>query len=560
VTGVDPRDPLPPDPTLAQIRLRRARRRREEALRRQRLRRKRALQGVGLGAVVALLLVVSAGGKPQLKLQLPTVPRHTRDFDWTEAFAGAPASVADENRKRGTGAWMLRGGRARGHITGYVASQSIRPGEMQRVYVYAPRSRWLRIDVYRMGWYGGRGGRLVLASHRLTPVRQPGCPRHAQTGLVECRWHPSLSFPVPTGLASGAYVVKMTSDTGAASEAMFVVESARPRPLLVQLSTATYEAYNSWGGDSLYPGGRPVGVTGTTQGVEVSLDRPYKTVTGAGQLFARDIAMIRFLEREGYDASYTTNPSVDANPGQTLGHKMLLDVGHSEYWSQRSADAFRRARDSGTNLAFLASNTMAWRVRYAAATHGSSEAGQPAHRIVAYKEHAASDPDQTLPSGLFPMGGAPITGTGWQLCVTPRYLGGGHPTYHYYPWKPTPTLQPDWLFRGTGLTAASEVKGIVGYEPDRTTPASPSGVQIVGTGTTLCEHHGPAQGVGQSTLYRAPSGAMVFSSGTLGWELGLSPVPAESPDAPRRPDPRLVRLTENLFDHMIGAGARPGSP
>jgi hypothetical protein len=338
------------------------------------------------------------------------------------------------------------------------------------------------------------------------------------------------------------YVVKLTSDNGAASECLFVIESAQPRPLLVQLPTATYQAYNSWGGDSLYPGGRLVGVTGTTQGVEVSFDRPYKTRTGAGQLFARDLSVIRFVEQKGYDASYTTNPSVDANPAQVLGHKMLLDIGHSEYWSQRGVDAFRHARDSGTNLAFLASNTMVWRVRYSGG----------GHRIVAYKEHVRSDPDQTLPSGLFPLAGAPITGTAWQQCVTPRYLGTGHTTYHYYPWKPAPTLQPDWLFHGTGLTAASQVNGIVGYEPDRTTPASPPGIHVVGSGTTLCQRHGPLLGTGQSTLYTAPSGAIVFSSGTLGWGLGLSPMPDESPDAPRQADPRLVKLTENLFDRMLG--------
>jgi hypothetical protein len=74
----------------------------------------------------------------------------------------------------------------------------------------------------------------------------------------------------------------------------------------------------------------------------------------------------------------------------------------------------------------------------------------------------------------------------------------------------------------------------------------------VGSGTTLCQRHGPLLGTGQSTLYTAPSGAIVFSSGTLGWGLGLSPMPDESPDAPRQPDPRLVKLTENLFDRMLG--------
>jgi hypothetical protein len=538
---VDPRDPPRLELTPAQLQLRRARRRRE-ALRRRQIRRRRLTLLLGIVALGALITGISSGGSGHVGLQVkPEAPTHARDFDWTDSFDGEPASVEDENRHEGTGAWRLPGGRARGHIAGYVSSQSIRPGETQRVYVDAPRSAWVRAEVYRMGWYGGRGGRLVLSSHKLKAVRQPRCPHQSDTGLVECRWNPTLSFRMPTGLTSGVYVVKMMSNTGTAAYCMFVLESPRPRPLLVQLSTATYQAYNGWGGNSLYPSARLVGVTGTTQGVKVSFDRPYKSHTGAGQLFTRDIAMIRFVEREGYDASYTTNPSVDANPAQVLGHRMLLDVGHSEYWSQRNADAFRRARDAGTNLAFLASNTMAWRVRY--------EAG--GHRMIGYKEYVAADPDQALPSGLFPFGGAPLTGTAWQLCVTPRYIGASRPTYHYYPWKPGATLQPEWLFHDTGLTPASLVNGIVGYEPDRTTPASPAGVQVVGSGTTLCQNGGPAQGTGQSTLYTAPSGALVFSSGTLGWQLGLSPVPDESPDAPRAADPRLVKLTENLFERML---------
>ena len=339
------------------------------------------------------------------------------------------------------------------------------------------------------------------------------------------------------------YVAKLQSDAGAQRYCMFVVESARPRPLLAQLPTATYQAYNAWGGDSLYPGGRPVAVTGTSQGVEVSYDRPYQTVTGAGRFFAGDVAMIRFIERDGYDASYTTDSSVDARPAQVLGRRMVLDIGHSEYWSQRAADALRHARDGGTNLAFLASNTMAWRVRYA----------RP-HRILAYKERAARDPDQRLPSGLFPLGGAPITGTSWQRCVTPRYPALGHAVYHYYPWRPGLSLQPAWLFAGTGLVAGSQVNGIVGYELDRTSIASPLGTQVVGGGSTPCLGGRPPIGVSQSTLYQAPSGALVFSSGTMGWELGLSPVPAASPDAPHRADPRLVRLTENLFARMLSRG------
>jgi len=525
--------------TPEEIARRRAARRREERLRRQRLRRKRTLQAGGLAGALALLLIVTGGAGGHRHFA-----RHAGSFTWAADFGGTQPSLADENRHSGTTAWRLPGGQARGSIAGYVAAESLRPGELQRLYVRALAARWLRVDVYRMGWYGGRGGRLVLASRRLPSRAQPACPRERQTGLVECRWHATLSFRVPAGLPSGVYVAKLTSSTGAQRDSMFVVESRRPRPLLAQLATATYQAYNAWGGDSLYPGGRPVGVTGTTQGVMVSYDRPYQTVTGAGRLFAGDVGMVRFVEREGYDGSYTTDSSVDTRPAQVEGHRMLLDIGHSEYWSGRAADAWRRARDGGTNLAFLASNTMAWRVRYAGV----------GHRIVAYKEHVAGDPDQRLPTGLFPLGGAPITGTSWQRCVTPKYQALGRAIYHYYAWRPGATLEPAWLFLGTGFAPASQVNGIVGYELDRSSIASPLGTQVVGTGTTPCLGGRPPIGVSQSTLYQAPSKALVFSSGTMGWELGLSPVPEASPDAPRRADPRLVRLTENLFARMLAPG------
>jgi hypothetical protein len=58
----------------------------------------------------------------------------------------------------------------------------------------------------------------------------------------------------------------------------------------------------------------------------------------------------------------------------------------------------------------------------------------------------------------------------------------------------------------------------------------------------------------QTTLYAGPKGAIVFDTGTLGWELGLEPVPSASPDAPRAPDPRVVAMTRNLLDHVLGRG------
>ncbi len=485
-------------------------------------------------------------------------------YRWLVSTVGAPLSIAAENRAAGTTAWRLSGpsdeigGQAHGAIAGYVSSQAIAPGQAESVYVDAPGSRTVTVDVYRMGWYGGRGGRLVLASRPLRARRQPRCAHRLMTGLTECRWRATLTFPIIKTLTSGVYIVKLRGSRGAQSDCLFVLAPVSPPPLLVEIPTATYEAYNAWGGDSLYPGGRKrVGVTGTDQGVEVSYDRPYESQTGAGQFFIRDVAMVRFLERYGYPVGYTTIESIDRDPGQLDGARAVIDVGHSEYWSQRDERAFAAARDRGTSLLFISSDTMAWRVRFAPASAASSQAGQPDHRIVAYKEHAALDPDQADATGAFPGGGAALVGSAYNGCITPRVQVPGPPIYRYYSWTPSPDLQPGWLFAGTGIAADASIPGIVGYELDQRTPATPPGTLLIGTGARVpCGSEAepsPAHGtLAQTTLYTARSGALVFATGTLGWMYALSPVPQASPDAPFAPDPRVVAMTRNLLARVLG--------
>jgi hypothetical protein len=487
-------------------------------------------------------------------------------YRWLVRTQGEPPSIAVENGAPGTTAWRLPGpasllgGAAHGPVEGYVAEQAVAPGQTERIYVNAPAARTVTVQVYRMGWYGGTGGRLMLQSTPLPAIAQPPCAHRSTTGLTECRWTATLSFAIPQALPSGVYIAKLNGSEGGERDCLFIVRSSRPTPLLVEIPTATYEAYNAWGGDSLYPGGRKlVGVTGTTQGVEVSYDRPYDSQTGAGQFFIREVAMVRFLERYGYPVSYTTIESIDGDPGQVEGARGLLDVGHSEYWSARDERAFAHARDRGTSLIFMSSDTMAWRVRFAPAGAASAQVGEPDHVIVAYKEAASRDPDRAEPSGPFPLGGAQLVGSAYNGCITSRIPQAGPPVYRYHAWAPSPSMRPSWLFAGTAISASTRIPGIVGYELDQRTPAAPPGTMVLGTGSGVpCMGEGaisPVHGTeAQTTLYEAPSRALVFATGTLGWEYGLSPVPQASPDTPSAPDPRLVSITRNLLGRVLGTG------
>lgn len=528
-----------------------------------------------LATIVALAALAGcAGGGPasrrSVTVQTTLAPARrpsSPPFRWLVRTQGPQPDVALENREPGTRAWRLPGprddvgGLARGDVSGYVSEEAVSPGQVERIYVSAPGSKWIRITLFRIGWYGGAGGREVLASDPLRAHSQPPCIHRDGTGFTECDWHPTLTFTIPPALPTGVYVGRLSARTGE-SDCLFVVRASLPQPLIAQLPTSTYQAYNSWGGDSLYPGGDPVGITGTTQGVAVSFDRPYGTVTGAGQFFARDVAMIWFLERYGYPVSYTTSESVDEYPDQLLGHRAVIDFGHSEYWSQRQADAFTRARDAGESLLFLGSDTMAWRVRYAAASRPASAAGQADHAIVAYKEHAALDPDLSEPTGPFPDDGASLTGSAYLGCIDPRLNGRGPPAYRYYAWSPARALAPRWLFAGTHITPTTRIPGIVGYEVDMRTPSTPAGTRVIGSGTVQCmgteigePRPGPGQNLAQTTIYTARSGAIVFNTGTLGWELGLEPVPSAGVGVPRRPDPRVVRMTRNLLAYVLHRAA-----
>ena len=518
----------------------------------------------GLSLTVAGLSLTACGGSAaphHAHASAASRGRGRADFRWLVAIRGAPPSVAAENRRPGTRAWRLPGpaadvgGRAHGSVSGYVSRPTVRPGQTERIYVSAPGARRIRIAVFRIGWYRGRGGREVLRTGWLAARFQPPCNHSFRSGVTRCRWHATLSFVIPPALPSGVYIAKLSTPR-AARDCLFVVRSLRPAPLLVQIPTATYEAYNAWGGDSLYPGGvLRVAVTETNQGHAVSYARPYDSLTGAGQFFARDVAMVRFLERYGYPVSYTSSESVDAEPAQVLGHRAVLDIGHSEYWSARQRRAFARALQTGTSLLFFSSDLLAEPVRFA---HPTGAGDAPT--IIA-EGGAAAGAGGLARGDRFRRLSAALTGSAYLGCITPRLPGTGPPTYRYYGWSPAPTLQPGWLFRHTGMRRDSTLPGIVGYELDARTPASPPGAQVIGGGSAPCMAPtrtdpgeallGTGAGEAQTTLYTARSGAIVFNTGTLGWELGLQPVPSASPSAPRRPERQLVALTRNLLAYVL---------
>ena len=167
------------------------------------------------------------------------------------------------------------------------------------------------------------------------PQNQPACLSDASTGLVDCgNWAQSASWTVPSDATSGIYIALLKrNDTGGASHIVFVVrDDDSMSDLLFQTSDTTWQAYNNYGGNSLYAGA-PAG-----RAYKVSYNRPFSTRGSGGGgtesfLFNAEYPMVRWLEANGYDVSYTTGIDSDLRGGEILEHQVFLSVGHDEYWS-----------------------------------------------------------------------------------------------------------------------------------------------------------------------------------------------------------------------------------
>ena len=244
-------------------------------------------------------------------------------------LAGAPASE-----------WDVPGA-GDATIQGFATSISVNQGETVRFKIKTPASSY-RLDIYRMGYYGGMGARKVatVTPSAALPQTQPACLTAPATGLVDCgNWAESASWPVPATATSGIYFAKLVRiDTGGASHIVFVVrDDDGQSEFLFQTSDTTWQAYNTYGGNSLYVGaaGGPR-VQGQLQPA-VQHRAPRRGGPQESWLFNAEYPMVRWLEANGYNVSYSSGVDTDRRGAEILEHQMFLSVGHDEYWSGAAA-------------------------------------------------------------------------------------------------------------------------------------------------------------------------------------------------------------------------------
>jgi hypothetical protein len=246
-----------------------------------------------------------------------------------------------------------------------------------------------RFDIYRMGYYGGMGARKVASVNPSVtlPQTQPSCLSDSTTGLLDCgNWAVSGSWGVPSNAVSGIYFAKVIrADTGGASHIFFVVrDDSSTSDLLFQTSDTTWQAYNEYGGNSLYVGS-PAG-----RAYKVSYNRPFTTrTTASGQdwVFNAEYPMVRWLESNGYNVSYMSGVDTDRSGALILNHKTFLSVGHDEYWSAAQRANLEAARAAAVNIGFFSGNEIFWKTRWENSIDGSNT---PYRTLVCYKETTAN--------------------------------------------------------------------------------------------------------------------------------------------------------------------------
>jgi hypothetical protein len=480
----------------------------------------------------------------------------------------AANSIAEENRLPGTNEWELR--RFQNDIEGFASATSINQGETVNFYVNTNATTF-DIAIYRSGYYGGAGGRLIKSIENLKGIVQPDGHTDRSTGLATySNWSPSYHLETDTTWVSGIYIAKLVRrDTGGENQILFVVrDDTRAADILYQQSVTTYQAYNNYGGKSLYNfnSSRYITISEEIRAVKVALKRPYSGLSDPlvnDRYINVEYPLVSWLESQGYDISYSTNLDTHAagKPGAVnslLKHNVFISAGHDEYWSQEMRDAVTAARDAGVHICFFGSNTCYWRIRF----EPDPITQEPDAVIVCYKSAQSGPAD---PSGhpTSSWRDSSSVNTPENGLVGIQYIGD-HDSF-FFPWRVSAELAQHHLYRNTGLEhlpAGSYIdigQKLIGWEWDAVTDNgdTPPNLAIVAASPVfgeLLQDDGRVYDLRHATVhttcYSAQSGALVFASGTNHWSWGLAII---------EPDVRIQQIAYNLLADMHVQPATPSA-
>ncbi|OYE06338.1 N,N-dimethylformamidase beta subunit family domain-containing protein [Nostoc sp. 'Peltigera membranacea cyanobiont' 232] len=538
----------------------------------------------GGGSVSPTSVITNASGQASTILTLGSVPTAPGGVVVTATVAGIgsiafstsatpanPNPIYLENLNSGTTNWKLDN-LGSGEIAGYASATSVNKGESLDIKVSLGQAGQYTIDVYRLGYYGGTGGRLIATSGPLNGTTQAACTKDPDTGLLECNWTTSYVLQVSNNWTSGIYVAKLTDQaTGKVAHVWFVVRNdSSNADILFSSAVSTVLAYSSTGGQSLYT----MYSIGGQRAFKVSYDAPFSQAsdqqsTQPDKPLQWEYNMVRWLESQAYNITYTDSMQIHTNAQSLLNHKVFLSVGHDEYWSKEMRDRVEAARNNGINLGFFSANTCYWRVRFEDSTLAAGQV-KPNRVMACYKQDWSLDP-------VAQQQGASAATNKFRSVQNQRpenaLLGvmyGSDYSNVYGGANFVVSNSSDSYYANTGLQNGDQLTLLVGYEWDFVVNngSSPAGLITLSQSpvepSSLLPNFDEPPGEealpanqdftkSYSARYTASSGAKVFASGSIQWAWGLD---SEGIN-PAREDIRVKQMTVNILADM---GAKPQAP
>lgn len=494
------------------------------------------------------------------------------------ALAQQQNPVVVENAKAGTDSWKLNNSAndSEQQIKGYASATSINKGQSIKFHVNVNRTQTYQIDVYRMGWYNGNGGRLLTSIGPLNGEPQSGPIVDSATGMVSYQWTPGYTLAIPNDWTSGIYLAKLTNADGFENYISFVVrDDSRSADFLYQQPVTTYQAYNPFPRVNSAPlqtlslGQKPNATSASsaapvpdTTSEPSEIGNPQRpdaappqqlqqqlqidnadvgkslyeynsspATTGAGttralsvsfdrpyegwgdgQFFSWEVYLVRWLEREGYDVAYATNIDTHRQGAALLGR-------YRGFISAGHDEYWTKAMYDAADSARDGGVNLAFmgsNAVYWQIRLAAGASGAADRTIISYKDIA-----------LDPIGSALLKTTRWrdvdraeQVLVGVQYITDNEWEFN------TDFIVSNtdhWVYAGTGLVDGDSIAGITGYEVDTLYPDYPkpdSTNQTLLSASPFTGRDG-TNAIANASVYQAPSGAWVFATGTMTWPWAL---------------------------------------
>jgi hypothetical protein len=445
-------------------------------------------------------------------------------------------------------------------VWGYVDRHSIDPGEtFDLMLSTGPNLKGCKgnVEIYRIGYYPDGDRTLVWRSEMVEVFQQPV---QVTAATVGAGWRTSIEQIGTENWRSGYHTIDFIDASDGLRNlniaSIIITDKDRSGDLLLELSSNTWQAYNTWGGYSFYESD----FVGTNAQM-ISFDRPTPP-----DFFEYEYYLALWLERfaaeHNLKLDYATNFDVHRDAAFTERYRLFVSGSHNEYWSLEEFEAVhRRIFELGRNTIFMGANTAYWQVRYAD-VNGAGTGAFRGRQLICFK--SSNDPvrfrgDERASLDLVTMrfrdeARRPETmlmGVGYQSWFSPEIV----PPIRY-PYFVARNDLP--FFAGTGYEVGDRVGDLVGYEWDNTDPdgdgrrlwdaqksrippIDPASIKVLFTGSPV-DVDGK-QGKAEAVYFASPAGAKVFSSGSIRWALGFG--------APGFEEERFKAFNRNLLKHFL---------